>query len=202
MEFWSCRKLESNPGYDLCLPGLSDVTYKLIHQIPVETSFCVMTCVASDLGPAALTTLTPAVLGISPSCKHLHLGLNTLPALTQGMINGFSSLTELTAEGAGITSLHSGAFAGLSMLRSLHLSANTMQFDEHAFLGLENLRRLDLSDQQLRSFSPDIWSPLTALQALYVTHRHNTVGAGSGSIVLVMIHHGDPSYLLCALVTM
>ena len=76
-------------------------------------------------------------------------------------------MTVLKLERAGITSLKSGDFAGLTSLMTLDLSENSLtELPSNIFVGLENLSSLSLLSNSLTSLSADVFKELTELTIL------------------------------------
>lgn len=160
------RNLTGNPGAASCPPSIADVTYSAVHR-NLSMPFCIMTCVVSRMS-SVLTLITPDAVGLASTCQHLNLGMNSLASLGAGVLSGFESVTELTAEGIGLGVL-GGGFEGLSQLASLHVGLNRIsRIEADAFVGLSLLASLDLSGQPLEHVASGGFRGLSGLSTLYV----------------------------------
>ena len=83
-----------------------------------------------------------------------------------------ASITVLELRTAGITSLKSGDFAGLTQLKTLHLQGNSLStLPSAAFSELSSLTGLIMSYNQLTSLPSDAFSGLDRLEELNISHN-------------------------------
>lgn len=88
-----------------------------------------------------------------PNLKQLHLNSNKLETLNHGGFGGLRSLQNLSLHSNQIKKLEKGSFIGLTNLTDIQLQLNLIsakQISTGIFNDLINLRRLDLSRNQIR----------------------------------------------------
>ena len=89
--------------------------------------------------------------------------------------NQLASISRLSLENKGITSLRSGDFAGLAGLSRLHLYGNRLTgLPSDVFSELSSLQVLLMSYNRLESLPADVFSGLTSLQELNFSHNELT----------------------------
>ena len=110
------------------------------------------------------TAVRNGILGI--------LGTSDCTAVTDTQL---ASITRLSLENQGITSLKSGDFAGLAGLLRLHLYGNELTgLPSDIFAGLPSLKVLLMSYNKLASLPRNVFSGLTSLVELNFSHNRLT----------------------------
>lgn len=104
------------------------------------------------------------------SIGNLDLSYNRLNSLAPGLFTSLAeTLTNLQIISNELTTLPSGAFAGLTRLESLRLSANSFgTLPNDAFAGLDNLILLHLVNNGLSEPTPELFSGLSSLTEIHL----------------------------------
>lgn len=116
-----------------------------------------------------------------PNLRQLHLNSNKLVALNHGEFRGLQSLQNLSLHSNQIKKLDKGSFVGLTNLTDIQLQLNLIdakQIGSGVFNDLINLRRLDLSRNQIKYYSaqPLPHPPflrLSLLETLAIPSQHH-----------------------------
>ena len=110
---------------------------------------------------------SPGVCDRTPQVRNELVEKSPVSQCSQVTSGHLAGMTGLDFEDAGITSLKSGDFAGLTSLMSLNLARNSLtDLPPNIFDNLENLSRLSLVSNYITSFSPDVFKELTELNRL------------------------------------
>ena len=105
--------------------------------------------------PARAQAPSPSVCDRTPQVRDKLVDLSPVSQCSQVTSGHLAGMTRLELEDAGITSLKSGDFAGLTSLMSLNLARNSLtDLPPTAFDNLENLSILSLFGNSLHSLPP------------------------------------------------
>ncbi|XP_015273496.1 PREDICTED: leucine-rich repeats and immunoglobulin-like domains protein 1 [Gekko japonicus] len=119
-----------------------------------------------------LTRLDEGSLGDLGGLQILHLSHNSISHIAEGAFKGLKSLRILDLnhnEISGTVEDTSGAFTGLENLSKLTLFGNKIKsVAKEAFSGLEALEHLNLGDNAVRSVQADAFAKLKSLKELHI----------------------------------
>ena len=132
-------------------------------------------------GTARAQAPSPGVCDRTPQVRDKLVEKSPVSQCSQVTSEHLAGITELELESAGITSLKSGDFAGLTSLMRIDLSQNSLtELPPNIFDGLENLSSLSLVSNYITSFSPDVFKELTELNRLSL--QANSISSLDGDI--------------------
>ncbi|XP_066473364.1 leucine-rich repeats and immunoglobulin-like domains protein 1 [Tiliqua scincoides] len=117
-----------------------------------------------------ISRISPAGWSFCQKLNELSLSYNNLTRLDEGSLADLGGLQILHLSHNGISHIAEGAFKGLKSLRLLDLDHNeisgTIEDTSGAFTGLENLSKLTLFGNKIKSVAKEAFSGLEALEHL------------------------------------
>ncbi|XP_036415525.1 leucine-rich repeats and immunoglobulin-like domains protein 1 [Colossoma macropomum] len=117
-----------------------------------------------------ISNFNPEGWGFCERLRELHLAHNNLTKLAEGSFAKLVNLQTLRLGHNSISHIAEGAFRGLAALRLLELDHNdisgTIEDTNGAFAGLDNLRKLTLFGNRIKSVAKRAFSGLEALEHL------------------------------------
>ncbi|KAM6895606.1 leucine-rich repeats and immunoglobulin-like domains protein 3 [Xenentodon cancila] len=127
------------------------------------------------LGHNAISRIRPAAWESCQKLSKLNLSSNQFSRLEESNFDGLSQLDELHIGNNRVSFIADGAFRGLSQLQMLDLQNNeiswTIEDMNGPFSALDNLKKLFLQGNQIRSVTKKSFSGLDALQHLDLSNN-------------------------------
>ncbi|CAL4222067.1 unnamed protein product [Meganyctiphanes norvegica] len=133
-----------------------------------------------DLGENNLWNLPEHVLCTLPTLHHLNLTANRLQKVSQvGLVESCGThLVTLDLSTNDLVYLPEAGFAGLQSLRELYFQNNKIStLHDGAFLGLSVLNILNISSNHILTLPPDLFNETTELKELYLHNNSLSVVA-------------------------
>ena len=125
-----------------------------------------------DVGPPSPKL---SICGRTPAIRDKIMSLTGAGDCATVSTTQLSSVTRLELANAGIASLKSGDFAGLSGLNTLELYGNSLRtLPADVFSGLSSLKVLELSFNSIGSLPPTVFSGLTSILNINVSFNDLT----------------------------
>ena len=139
----------------------------------VRSGSCTADCTGRlDLSQQGLTAISEGVFDGLSGVTELVLAENSLSSLPSGVFGDLSSLEHLELQDNAITALPSDVFAGLSTLVTVALSGNTLStLPAGVFADLGALTSLEISDNSLTRLDAGSFAGLARLSALLLDHN-------------------------------
>ncbi|XP_068951794.1 toll-like receptor 3 isoform X1 [Petaurus breviceps papuanus] len=116
-----------------------------------------------------LSQLSDAMFAYCVGLKELHLKFNSFQKISNNPFKNLKDLRILDLSHSGLSSTKLGTQVQLENLQELLLTNNkihTLKKEEFDYLGNSSLRKLDLSSNQLREFSPECFQSIRNLYGL------------------------------------
>ncbi len=120
-----------------------------------------------------------------------------ITSLKSGDFAGLSGLSRLQLYGNELTSLPSDVFSGLSSLTSLQMSYNRLtSLPSSVFSGLRQLEELNFSHNEIESFPPGLFARLPSLKYLFIEANVTTplpsgLFSGLSSLEVLFLYESD-----------
>lgn len=163
-------KLTDGAFWGLAGMRVLHLDFNSLHEVNSGSLYGLESLVKLYLSNNSITNFTPEGWGFCEKLKELNLSYNNLTKLSE---NSFAKLVKLISLRLGhnsISQITEGAFRGLGSLRTLELDHNdisgTIEDTNGAFAGLENLNKLTLFGNKIKSVAKKAFSGLEALEHL------------------------------------
>ncbi|KAK7496124.1 hypothetical protein BaRGS_00012534 [Batillaria attramentaria] len=127
-----------------------------------------------------LNELPDMLLSRLPQLVTLDLGQNFLSVVPSSVLHSVPLLTSLDLRNNSLVTMTNHSLTKLRQLQKLSLQNNQLfRLEREAFSGLSQLLELDLSNNNLRldhfAYPPGVFSPLVALQSLYMNNNDERI---------------------------
>ncbi|KAK7496179.1 hypothetical protein BaRGS_00012589 [Batillaria attramentaria] len=138
-----------------------------------------------------LNELPDMLLSRVPQLVTLDLGQNFLSVVPSSVLQYLPLLTSLDLRSNGLVNMTNHSLSKLRQLQKLSLQDNQLsRLEREAFSGLSQLLELDLSNNNLLldhfAYPPGVFSPLVALQSLYVNNNDERIEGSYPENVLAL----------------
>ncbi|CRL08203.1 CLUMA_CG020936, isoform A [Clunio marinus] len=144
--------------------ALNEVECEFLEMISTFTNESLFTCLISDVDPL-LTSYSIINDQKLKSVKKVSFDNNQIERIPENLSSFFPQLIEISAVNSSIIEIDGNSFIGLRNLKSLDLSGNKLKHIEpETFNGLESLENLDLSYNDMEFLEEDIFNDLKNLK--------------------------------------
>ncbi|XP_077059212.1 leucine-rich repeats and immunoglobulin-like domains protein 1 [Siphateles boraxobius] len=163
-------KLTDGAFWGLARMRVLHLDYNNLREVNSGSLYGLESLLQLYLSNNSISYFNPEGWGFCERLRELNLSYNNLTKLSEGSFAKLVNLISLRLGHNSIIHIMEGAFRGLSSLRTLELDHNdisgTIEDTNGAFTGLENLNKLTLFGNKIKSVAKKAFSGLEALEHL------------------------------------
>ncbi|XP_067288213.1 leucine-rich repeats and immunoglobulin-like domains protein 1 [Pseudorasbora parva] len=163
-------KLTDGAFWGLARMRVLHLDYNILREVNSGSLYGLESLLQLYLSNNSISNFNPEGWGFCERLRELNLSYNNLTKLSEGSFAKLVNLISLRLGHNSISHITEGAFRGLGSLRTLELDHNdisgTIEDTNGAFTGLENLNKLTLFGNKIKSVAKKAFSGLEALEHL------------------------------------